>query len=122
MIHFTDRQPIYLQIVDWLFEQILTEKIKIGEKLPSIRELGYSLEVNPNTVMRSYEYLQQQNIITNRRGVGFYVNEEATEKIRELQLNHFISQEMPFLFKKIKLLKISFRDLEKYYQRWAESQ
>ncbi len=121
MIHFTDRQPIYLQIVDWLFEQILTEKIKIGEKLPSIRELGYSLEVNPNTVMRSYEYLQQQNIITNRRGVGFYVNEEATEKIRELQLNHFISQEMPFLFKKIKLLKISFSDLEKYYQRWEKS-
>ncbi len=121
MIHFTDRQPIYLQIVDWLFEQILTEKIKIGEKLPSIRELGYSLEVNPNTVMRSYEYLQQQNIITNRRGVGFYVNEEATEKIRELQLNHFISQEMPFLFKKIKLLKISFSDLEKYYHRWEKS-
>lgn len=122
MIHFTDRQPIYLQIVDWLFEQILTEKIKIGEKLPSIRELGYSLEVNPNTVMRSYEYLQQQNIITNRRGIGFFVNEDAEEKIRELQLNHFITQEMPFLFKKIKLLKISFRDLEKYYQRWAESQ
>lgn len=121
MIHFTDRQPIYLQIVDWLFEQILTEKIKIGEKLPSIRELGYSLEVNPNTVMRSYEYLQQQNIITNRRGIGFFVNEDAEKKIRDLQLNHFINQEMPFLFKKIKLLKISFSDLEKYYQRWEKS-
>ncbi len=70
-MEFKDTQAIYLQIVDWMCDNIVKEKWGSDERIPSVRELGVLLEVNPNTVMRAYECLQNQNIIYNKRGVGF---------------------------------------------------
>lgn len=66
---FNDKQSIYLQIVDFLNEQILLERWQSEERIPSVRELASMVEVNPNTVMRSFEFLQQQEVIYNKRGI-----------------------------------------------------
>ena len=55
---FKETQAIYLQIVDLVCDNIMTGKWKAGERVPSVRELGVQLEVNPNTVMRAYDCLQ----------------------------------------------------------------
>ena len=70
---FIDNKAIYIQIAEWVFEQILNGKWKEGDRILSVRELGTSLEVNPNTVLRSYDYLQNMEVIVNRRGVGYFV-------------------------------------------------
>ena len=57
---FKETQAIYLQIVDLVCDHIVTGKWKAQERIPSVRELGVQLEVNPNTVMRAYDYLQAQ--------------------------------------------------------------
>ena len=67
---FKETQAIYLQIVDLVCDHIVTGKWKAQERIPSVRELGVQLEVNPNTVMRAYDYLQAREIICNKRGVG----------------------------------------------------
>ena len=67
---FKETQAIYLQIVDLVCDHIVTGKWKAQERIPSVRELGVQLEVNPNTVMRAYDYLQAREIICNKRGVS----------------------------------------------------
>ena len=71
-MEFRETQSIYLQIADYVCEKILLKEWPPGERIPSVRELAIQLEVNPNTVMRTYEFLQNESIIFNQRGIGFF--------------------------------------------------
>ncbi len=105
-MEFKDTQAIYLQIVDWMCDNIVKKKWGSDERIPSVRELGVLLEVNPNTVMRAYECLQNQNIIYNKRGVGFFVSEDASLRVAERKRTEFIGQVLPEFFHRMKLLDI----------------
>ena len=115
-MNFNDNKAIYLQIAEWVFEQILNGKWKEGDRILSVRELGASLEVNPNTVLRSYDYLQNMEIIINRRGIGYFVAPEATDKIIHHRRKQFIEEEVPAFFKIMKMVKMSWEELEKLYK------
>lgn len=112
---FEKKQAIYLQIGDHICENILTGRWNEGERLPSTREMAVSMEVNPNTVMRTYTYLQDKGIIYNKRGIGYFVADSARENVLDIKRTDFIHTVLPSLFKTMDLLKIKFRDLEKYY-------
>lgn len=100
-MEFKNNEAIYLQIADYISERILLNKWTEDEKIPSVREMAGDLEVNPNTVMRSYDQLQQAEIIYNKRGLGFFVSTDAIKKIKKLQQTKFIEQELPQFFKTI---------------------
>ena len=110
-IDFNNTQTIYMQIVDWVFEQILTAAWKPGDKAKSVRELAVMFEVNPNTVMRSYDYLQNNGIFLNKRGIGFFVTEDAVEKIKILRKREFMEDEVPVFIKNVKLLDIDVNEI-----------
>src|SRR5438309_1619566 len=74
-MEFRDKQAIYLQIAEYVCEQILLNKWPLGEKFLSIRDMAVAMEVNPNTVQRAYDFLQQREIVTNKRGIGYFVKE-----------------------------------------------
>src|SRR4051794_41162898 len=77
IMQFRESIAIYLQIADYICERVLLKQWKAGERIPAVRELAVQLEVNPNTVMRTFEFLQGQNIIYNQRGIGYFVGPEA---------------------------------------------
>ncbi len=108
---FNNTQTIWMQIVDWVFEQILTSAWKPGDKAKSVRELAVTFEVNPNTVMRSYDYLQNNDIFVNKRGIGFFVTENAVEKIKEIRKKRFMEEEVPVFLKNMKLLDIDINEI-----------
>ncbi len=110
-MEFKSKQAIYLQIADYVCDHILIKKWPPGEKMPSIKELSVKLEVNPNTVMRTYEYLQQQNIIFNKRGIGYFIDENAGGKILSLRKENFFESELPEFFYKIDLLDIDIDEI-----------
>ena len=114
-MEFKDKQAIYLQIADYVCDHILTGKYPAGEKIISIRELAVHLAVNPNTVMRTYDYLQQQGVIFNRRGVGYFVDETAPDKIREIRRQRFFAQDLPEFVKKMEQLEIDFETVMKIF-------
>jgi GntR family transcriptional regulator len=116
-MEFMASQAIYLQIADQICEHILSGKWKEGERIPSVREMGESVQVNPNTVMRSFAYLQEQNIIYNQRGIGYFVAEGAQRRTLELKKNTFVARELPQLFRTMDLLRISCEDLRELYER-----
>lgn len=116
-MNFTKNQTIYMQIAEHLIEQILREEMKAGDKVPSVRELAATTEVNPNTVMRTFTYLQEQDLIFNKRGIGYFVSDTAYEKTKAMRKEVFINQYLPEFFKTMKLLKMDFKDLEVIYKK-----
>ncbi|SFA49840.1 transcriptional regulator, GntR family [Pedobacter suwonensis] len=119
-MEFRDNKAIYLQIAEYVCEHILLGKWKADEKVPSVRELAVEMEVNPNTVMRTYELLQNKNIIKNKRGIGFFVDEAATEQVKSYRKQQFIADELPVVFRNIYLLNIGFDELENQYKTFVK--
>ncbi len=112
---FTKSQTIYMQIADHISEQILAGQLQAADKIPSVREMATNIAVNPNTVMRTYTYLQEQGIIFNKRGIGYFVTEQALDKTKSMKKEAFIKQYLPMLFKNMDLLDIKFEDLKKMH-------
>ena len=73
-MNFKESKAIYLQIADRICDEILLGQFAEEERIPSVREYATIVEVNANTVMRSFDYLQSQNIIYNKRGIGYFVS------------------------------------------------
>ncbi len=107
MMQFKEQKSIYLQIAGHMEDNILMEVWKNGERIPSIRETAVQMEVNPNTVMRTYNYLQEKNVIFNKRGIGYFTASDAMEKVLAEKKKAFIQQQLPELFKTMRSLKIT---------------
>ena len=120
-MEFKENQTIYLQIGDYVCDQILLGRWNEGDRILSVRELGVDLEVNPNTVMRTYDFLQNNEIIFNKRGVGYFVEEKAKTKIIEYRRKQFLEQELPIIFKTMNLLGMTIQDIEKQYIAYNQS-
>jgi GntR family transcriptional regulator len=114
-MNFIENKSIYIQITEFVQEKILLNKWQAEEKIPSVRDLAAELQVNPNTVMRAYETLQQEGVIYNRRGVGNHVSPNAVEMILKTRKNNFLESELPLLFKNMVLLNIGFDEVERLY-------
>ena len=121
-MEFRQNQAIYLQIADHVNERILSGTWAEGERIPSIREMSEEIEVNPNTVMRSYGYLQDLGIIYNQRGIGYFVAQDAYRKTLELKKKNFIRRELPRIFRTMDLLHLSCDDLRDLYERHGRAQ
>ncbi len=110
---FNKNKPIYLQIYDNVCERILNGEFREGEMILSVRELAVKLGVNPNTVMRSFERLQNEGIIASQRGMGLYVCEGAKSIILKEQKKEFIENDLPDMFKKMDLYGVTMDELVK---------
>jgi len=105
-----------MQIADFICENILAAELKPGDRIQSVREMATQVEVNPNTIARTFTYLQEKEIIYNKRGVGYFVSEDALEKTKALKRKAFTEQFLPEVFKLMKLLGMDFEDLRKFYK------
>ncbi len=120
-MEFNSNKAIYLQIVEHVCEQIMLKVWVLEEKVPSVRELAVQLEVNPNTVMRAYDFLQQKDIIYNKRGIGFFVSTEAMNAVKSYKKVVFLEEELPQVFRNIYLLNISLDELKDRYQTFVDN-
>lgn len=119
-MEFRKKDAIYLQIADILCENILTKNWIENNRIPSVREMAISLEVNPNTVMRAYAYLQDKQVIYNKRGIGYFVAKEAYRETVRLMKSNFIKNDLPHLFKTMRLLDMDFEELQTLYRKHLE--
>nr|WP_294796617.1 GntR family transcriptional regulator [uncultured Mucilaginibacter sp.] len=117
---FRDNQAIYLQIAEYACEQILLKQWDLESKIISIRELAVMMEVNPNTVQRAYDFLQQREIITNKRGVGYFVDGRAMEKVRNFKKEWFLENELPVFLRSMYLLEIPLEEIEIRYKKFID--
>ncbi|MDR1896197.1 MAG: GntR family transcriptional regulator [Prevotellaceae bacterium] len=111
-VDFKISKSIFLQISDNICNQILEGTLKSGERVPSIRDLAADFEVNSNTVLRAYTILSDVGVIENKRGIGFFVTEDAKQNILERNKAEFFKTDLPEFINKIQLLKLNKADLK----------
>ncbi len=114
-MEFRKNQAIYLQIAELIRTNILTGLWLEGDRIISVRELAAQIEVNPNTVMRAYALLQAEDILTNKRGIGFFILNGAAGRIKKHKKNTFIKAELKPFFEKMELLDIDMEELKRLY-------
>lgn len=110
-MEFDNNKPIYVQIADGMCESILAGHFQSGARIPSVREWSATIGVNPNTVARSYDLLTDKGIIYNKRGIGFFLADDACEIIRTEERRKFIDEELPTFLKRAQLLNINIKEL-----------
>ena len=81
---FDNERPIYVQLVEKLRIEIVSGKLKIGERLPSVRELALTARLNPNTMQKALVELENEGLVYTERTNGKFVtdNKELIEKIK----------------------------------------
>lgn len=110
-----------MQIADNIMDGVLSGEYPVESRLPSVREYAARVEVNANTVMRSYDWLQQQMVIFNRRGIGFFVMPEARKRILEMRRNIFFKEEADYFFSRLMSFGLSADDVAQLYSTYLES-
>ncbi len=115
---FNDNKPIYLQITDRIMDAIVAGEYPAEERLPAVREYAAKVEVNANTVMRSYDWLQQQEIIFNKRGIGFFVTNDALKRILDMRREIFFRDEAEYFFRRLMSFGITPEELANLYKEY----
>ena len=121
-MNFKESKAIYLQIADRICDEILLGQFGEEERIPSVREYAAIVEVNANTVMRSFDYLQSQNIIYNKRGIGYFVALGAKELIHSLRKDTFLKEELDSFFRQLYTLDIPIKEIETMYHEFIKKQ
>ena len=95
-LDFRSRQPIYIQIVERIRQQVARGDLQPGDQLPTVRQLAADLRVNFNTVARAYRLLDEAGLISTQHGRGTYVWEtpspEITQHLRSQGLHEMSGQ------------------------------
>ncbi len=115
---FKNQKAIYLQIAEHVMDEILSGKYPVDAKLPSVREYAAEVEVNVNTVSRSFEWLQNQNIVVTRRGLGNFVALGAVEAIEALRKEEFFQEQLPDLFQSMQSIGITMDEVVNQYHKY----
>jgi DNA-binding transcriptional regulator YhcF (GntR family) len=120
-MNFKDNKAIYLQIADRIGNQILSGTLTPDGKVPSVRELAAEIEVNANTVARTYDHLQQSGVIYTKRGLGYFVSPDAKEKIVALRREQLMQGEMDYFMSQLKAVGITPAELQQIYQDYINA-
>ena len=120
-MNFKDSKGIYLQIADRICDEVLLGKYHEEARIPSVREYAAMVEVNANTVMRSFEHLQSQGVIYNKRGIGYFVSTGAKEKILALRKEYFMKEEAEYFFRQVYTMGFSAEELKNMYCEYIKN-
>ncbi|HKK81666.1 MAG TPA: GntR family transcriptional regulator [Prolixibacteraceae bacterium] len=121
-MQFKDPKGIFQQIADNICDKIISGEYPAGSRISSVREQAADVGVNQNTIMRTYMELQRENIITNQRGIGFFVSDGAQQQIINMRKKEFFELHLPEFIKQVKLLNLTKEELAPLFDQLNENQ
>ena len=116
--NFDNERPIYIQLVEKIRIEIVSGKLKKGQKIPSVRELALMMKVNPNTMQKALVELENEKLIYTERTNGKYVTED--EKLIERVKNELAKEKVENYINSMNSIGISFDEAIKYLQELGE--
>ncbi|MBK8053206.1 MAG: GntR family transcriptional regulator [Saprospiraceae bacterium] len=108
---FKATKSIYQQIADSICDNIMSEQLRVGDRVESVRDLAAKIGVNQNTILKTYNDLQQAGIIENQRGIGYFVSETSKQIIFNQRKKEFYSDILPEFLRQATLLRLSREDI-----------
>ncbi len=109
--HWDTDTPIYVQLYQTVVKRILDGLLSEGEALPSVRNVAAEYRLNPVTISKAYQLLQDQQIVEKQRGIGLFIVEGSKQKILEREREAFLSDEWPKIRQQIDRLELSAEQL-----------
>ena len=106
---FDNKKPIYLQIMEKIKLQIVSDALEPNQQLPTVRELASEAGVNPNTIQRALSDLEREGFVYSKRTTGRFVTEDkaliaqSRKQLSEEELEHFVSSMIHFGYEKEEL-------------------
>jgi len=119
-VNFKPNYSIYLQVADFVCEKVLTGLWHDGDKLPAVKDLAVLTSVNPNTVIKALTWLQDNEILSTQRGVGYFLTEGAASKTLALKRREFIEEDLPDVFASMQLLGVTLDELDVLFQNYRK--
>lgn len=119
-MNFKPNYPIYLQVADFICEKVLTGVWRDGDKLPAVKDVAVLTSVNPNTVIKALTWLQDNEILTTQRGIGYFLTEGAAAKTLTLKRQQFIESDLPGMFASMQLLGLGLDELSALYTTYLQ--
>ena len=120
-MNFKENRPIYMQIADRIADEVLSGALQADSRIPSVREYAATVEVNANTVVRSYDYLQQKGVIYNRRGLGYFVAPDAVKIVHDIRREQLLGYELKQVMRQLASIGISPDELKEIYANYLKS-
>ena len=117
-MEFEANTPIYLQLIDMIKLQIVSGRLKSGDKLPSVRDLAVEYGVNPNTMQKALSQLEWEKLVYTVRTTGRYVTED-TELIGTLR-KELADMRISELFEKLQQLGYGKREIKELLDSYFE--
>ena len=112
--NFDNERPIYIQLVELIRVEIVSGKFKKGERIPSVRELALMMKVNPNTMQKALNELENQKLIYTERTNGKFVTED--EELIENIKKELAKEKVNNYLDSMNSIGISFEESLKYLQ------
>lgn len=88
---------------------------------PFVREYAAMMQVNFNTLMRTYEYLANKEIIYNKRGVGYFMASDCIDRINKMREETFYNTELRYFFDRLRKIGVSPERLSSLYSDYCKS-
>ena len=106
-----EERPVYLRLRDSIAAMILEGRVRDGDPLPSVRSLAAEEGANPLTVAKAYQTFQDEGLVIVKRGVGMFVADGATARLRASARKEFLEQSWPVIAAQMRRLDIDVEDL-----------
>ncbi|MCH4164010.1 MAG: GntR family transcriptional regulator [Lentilactobacillus diolivorans] len=117
-MQYDDKIPIYYQIKNFIYREIIVGNLKLGEQLPAVRQLAVDLTVNVNTIQRALSELIVEKVIESKRGKGNFVTEDET-KIDDLR-RRLIDEYLSDAYNNLHQLNVSDQEIIEYLNQYIE--
>ena len=104
-------KPIYLQLYQQVVARIIDGFIKEGEALPSVRRVAAEYQINPITISKAYQMLQDEELVEKQRGKGLFVKQGSQEIMLTRERNTFLTEQWPEILQQISRLQLSAEQL-----------
>ena len=109
-------------MADRLCDEIIAGKYNADDRIPSVREYSVLLGVNTNTAVKAYETLARDEVIYNKRGLGYFVAKGARDQIQTVRKTEFMKQHLPELARQMKLLGITINEVDEALRQALDAQ
>lgn len=119
---FNNTKPIYRQIIDYALARVLNGQWTVGARIPSVREMAVALAVNSHTVLKAFEFLESSSMIYPRRGMGYYLSDDALDIAMKIKRDEFYCTTLTETFTGMEQLGISINEVTDAYLQWKQNQ
>ena len=119
-INLNSDTPVYLQIINHIKRAAASGELKPDDKLPSARELSKQILINPNTILKAYNELENENIVYNKKGLGTFISSQPS-KIKNSEKTKIIAEIIDQLIVESISLGIGEEELKKLFEKKIES-